>query len=88
MGNRPKNKYLCRHDMSKPYSKRNCYWGSNSQRSKNLIWVINGEEFPTARAAAEKYKIGTQTIINWCKGYTRNGWIFPAIEGCYVIEKI
>lgn len=87
MGNRPKNKFLCRHDLAKPYSKRNCYWGTKSQRSKNLIWVVHGNEYPTAKAAANKYNKDAQTIINWCKGYTRGGWTYPPVEGCYVIEQ-
>ena len=42
--------------------------------SKSKAVIINGEEFPTPRAAAEYYSVGVACVYNWMKrGYTTEG---------------
>ena len=87
MGKKPKNTYLNRKNILQPYSKRNCFWGSKKQYICKYLWIIEGDTYSSAAEAGKAKGVTDQTIINWCKGYKKDGWFYAPRDNCYV-EKI
>jgi hypothetical protein len=88
MGIRPEGQYLNRKNLQKSFCKSNCFWSNQAQYYTKNIYVINGEHFFSAIKAGEKYNVTDQTIHNWCKGYTKDGYYYPAKENCSILKKV
>ena len=47
-----------------------------------MIWIVNGNEYPTSVEAALAMEVSTATIIAWCKGRKTPKKIYPPREEC------
>lgn len=76
MGEKPPRHDLDRKDNNLGYTPGNCRWVPHRKncenRSTSFIWIVEGREYPSLKAASEAENIPTSTLRSWCKGrYTK-----------------
>ena len=98
MGDCPDGFQIDRIDNLGIYEPTNCRWVSakenSATRSNSKIYVINGQEFKSARDAASKFGVCGHTIMAWCEGRRARDFLekkneyverfYPAREGCSI----
>lgn len=85
VGQRPAGHWIERLDNEKGYGPGNCKWVSPrvNQINKRVsrVWVINGVEYESSRAAADALGVDISSVNRRCNGYTRDGRTYAPWEG-------
>ena len=93
IGPRPKGTSIDRKNTLRGYEPGNVRWATPSEqacnRANSLVWIVKGQVFESAEAAAAHFGVSDVTIHRWVKGYfdPRRSTFRPKIEGCDVSSR-